>query len=201
MRIAAQIFLLVFLAACGQKQLTLSQEELMKYVLNPENGLSTTIDKEGVKLQVHYRPKDLIVLQNLTQSSKAEIDSIRNSLSEYDYFILGLSRDGREIETAYAGDQAKYTSVVQYLGAGVSENIHLINERDTVALYEALYIPHYGSSNMTSILLIFKGGVVKDDDRIKIVFDDPVFGTGKTEFDFEVNKLTRAPNIDVLNTY
>ena len=173
----------------------------MKYVLNPENGLSTSHDKEGVKLQVHYRPKDLIIQQNLNQRSKAEIDSLRNALSHYEYFILGLSREGREIETAYAGDQVKYNSVVQYLNAGITENIHLINERDTVDLYEALYIPHFGSSNTTSMLLIFKEGFAKDDDQIKIVFDDPVFGTGKTEFAFEVNKLRHAPNLDVLNTY
>jgi hypothetical protein len=201
MRAFTTIFLLAFLLACGQKQLILSQEELMKHVLNPENGLSASIDKEGVKLVMHYRPKDLIIHQNLSQSNRTEIDSLRKALADYEYFILGLSKEGREIESSYASDPARYNSVIQYLNSGITENIHMINERDTVDLYEALYIPHFGSSNTTSMLLIFKEGFVKDDDQIKIVFDDPIFGTGKTAFAFEVNNLTHAPNLDVLNTY
>jgi hypothetical protein len=196
-----QIIILCLLTACGQKQQTLSQEELKAYVLNPENGLSKTITKEGVKLFMQYKPKDLIIRQNLNTNNKTEIDSLRKALAGYEYFVLGLSKNEREIEGAYAGNAAKYASVVQYLSSGISENIHLISNKDTVDIYETLYVPGYGSSGATSVLLIFKEGYTKEDDEIKIVLDDYAFGTGKTEFAFDVNVLTHAPNLDVLTTY
>jgi hypothetical protein len=187
------IFSALLLLSCNPKPL--SREALNAYVLDVENGLRKIIEKNGVKLDLSYRPKDLVIAQEVASNDPDQWKAVSLRLDSLDYFILRLSRNGKEIETSYAGVPAAYTSVISYLSDGIAHDIQLKVQGQVIPLESVAFVPSFGSSNTTSLLLIFKSNLKTRSGDILLIFNDQKFGTGLNEFSFENQPVKNVPGL------
>lgn len=182
----------MLLSACDIQQ-PVSSDELKAYALNPENGLIRSITAGDITAEIIYHPKDLI----LEQEAEGDIDRWKEAeqkLDSLDYFILRLSRGGEEIENRYAGDPDKFSQVINYLSASIAENIYLENEKKHYP-ESAMLIRSYGMAGATSVLVVFKSCLSKQDGPVTVVFDDPLLGTGRNTFSFQCDDIKKTPRL------
>lgn len=184
------IALVAALASCSNGVRSLERNELMRYASDTPNGLTVATVKDGFQLKMMYKPKDLILDQNLTRPSSQSLDSLRAVLKEYDYFILQLSKDGREIEHYVADNQ---NALNQYLNSAIGNDLFLVAGNDTTYIDQTVYAPSFGSSTHTSVLIIFKSDLNERDHDFTIVFNDSFFRSGHSSFEFDIDNIKRIP--------
>lgn len=184
--------LLPMLFACNQNEL--SSEELMQYVMNPDHGLIKREERNGTVLEVYYKPSSLVVRQqNLDERDSSRKNHAESQLGKLDYFVLRLQRDGREIENGYAGDPNTFNDVINYLAYSISEDIKLIHGRDTIPVADIAYGRSFGAAKKTDLLVVFDSDLRNKDGSASVVLSDRLFGTGITQFSFDLSDLKNIP--------
>ena len=185
------------LMACQEKKIV-SEQELKDYVLDPENGLRKQSEKNGVDLEVIYRPSELIIAQQLDGiNDKEERSKTIKSFDSLTYFVLKLSRKGQEIENAYVSDEAKFVQVINYLSSSIGSNIYLLQESDTIRALDAVYTRMFGSATSTSVMAVFDTNLKEEKGSLKFYLDDTELGLGKNEFVFDISDIKKAPTINL----
>jgi len=174
-----------------------SKDELKVYPLNVKNGVIKSVDKSGIQIDVYFRPKDLIIAQELTPPvSKAELSKIKAQYDSLDYFILRLARNGKEIENRFISDPDRFSNVVSYLSGALAERVYLVLERDTIPALDAIYARTFGATSATQVMLIFKSDLMHRNGEVKLFYDDNFFGTGLNEFQFAIKDIKRIPRLN-----
>lgn len=189
------LFAVLCMASCNGSYVH-SKEELQAYVLNPDNRLVHEYTQGDLTVKIMYRPKDLVVQQQVTTGSLSEIDSLRELLKDYEYFVVSISGSGKEVESYYMERNAsRYGALTQYLSTGLADDISANVCGESIQVHEAHYVPHFGSSKSTSVLLVFKELYKGDRDDTAIVFSDSFFGLGTHEFSFDIDKIQKIPQL------
>jgi hypothetical protein len=190
------LFFLVLLWFSACKPKTISLDDLKKYPMDADNGLIQKIEKGDIVLEMYYKPKELIIAQQLTGVVDAEErNKITHQFDSLDYFVLRLSRKGNEIENSFAGDQQQFTEVVNYLSYEIAQNFSLTCGADTLAVLDAVYARTFGSATATSVMAVFQSNLTHRGEDAKVYFNDKRFGTGLSEFVFESDKIQSIPTL------
>ncbi len=194
-----QLLLILFLISLLGCNKIVSKQELLTYISDPSNGLQKKEQKNGCDIEAVYRPADLIVFQEIkgTSFSSPQIDSMKNYYQEFSYFLLRLSRDGKEITIPYASDPVKFNQVNDYLGFTIGKDVYLIQDHDTVKVHDFIHTRTFGSSPSSDVLFAFKIDLKKRNEQVRLIFDDHQFGLGFNEFLFEARDIKSAPSIDL----
>ena len=189
------LFSLLLLLGCKK---TATRQELLAYTFEPNNGLCQKEERNSNTIEAIYRPSDLILFQQLNGStwSSAQIDSLKTYYGRLDYFLLRLSRDGKEITISYAVDPSKFQQVNSYLGFEIGKDVFLVNQSDTIRVLDFIHTRTFGSSPSSDILFAFKSGLKSRSGKVKLVFNDQRFGLGLNEFTFNCSDIKSAPYID-----
>jgi hypothetical protein len=124
------------------------------------------------------------------------IDQIESQYDSLDYFILRLSKNGKEIENGFVSNSERFSNVVSYLSSSLAERVYLVLDRDTIPALDAMYARTFGATTATQVMLIFKSNLVHQDGNVKLVYDDNFFGTGLNEFQFDVKNIKRIPRLN-----
>lgn len=186
--------LLVGMLSCRPKQISLL--ELQQYPLDPQHGLIKSVDKGNTVLEMYYKPKDLILAQELDGvTSPGEQASIRKRLDSLDYFVLRLSRNGQQIENGYVSVPETHVKVVNYLSYNMAENLYMICGKDTLSVLDIAYAPTFGATAATNVMAVFKSNLKQSGASPTICFDDTVLGTGLTEFEFKNTDISNTPTL------
>lgn len=180
--------------SCSTKEMSVA--ELNRYILEEKNGLIKKISKNGVELEVLFRPSRLVAAQQLTGiTDVTERHKIKSEFDTLNYFVLHLSRKGAEIENSFVSTPSQFTELIDYLSFGVSRDIYLVIGRDTVRALDAVYARTFGSADATSVIVVFGGGALKKNGDPIFCFDDSVVGTGLTKFPFKKDDLEEVPTL------
>jgi hypothetical protein len=195
-----KFFLLVIalgLCACGKQKIT-TEQGLKDYVVDPENGLVKQQQKNGVELEVIYRPAELVLAQQLQAVTTTEerIKTMKN-FDSLSYFIIKLSRAGQEIENMYAGDPGKFQRVVDYLSFSLAPHVFIIHREDTITAYDAVYARSFGSATSTSVMTVFDTRLKEKSGVIRFCLDDAELDVGFNEFEFDLDNIKKAPTINL----
>jgi hypothetical protein len=186
------LLLAVLVSSCFYHTGHASKEELVQYILNPENSLVKTEQRDGFEVQVLYRPNDLIAEQMTVSKTQPEWDSISRELASYRYFIVKISKDNKELETYAATSPELHLKLIEHLNGGIAQDFVAIFEKDTLEVDQVVYTPFFGSANQTSFMLVFNIGERKPT-AIDLVFNDSFFGLGRFVFDYK--DLSRIPRL------
>lgn len=186
--------LTVLVSSCFYRTRYATKEELVQYILNPENNLIKTEQRNGFDVQVLYRPNDLIAEQMTVAGTQPEWDSLSQALSPYRYFIVKLSKDNRELETHAASSPELHLKLIEYLNGGIAQDFTAIAGKDTLEVDQVVYTPFFGSANQTSFMLVFNTSDSKPS-AIALIYNDSFFGLGRFEFEFEHTDLNRIPRL------
>lgn len=175
----------------------ISKDDLKAYPLSVKNGLIKSIDKSGIQIDVYYRPKDLIIAQELTLPvNETKINTIETQYDSLDYFMLRLSKNGKEMESSFAGNPERLSEVVSYLSSSIADRVYMVLEQDTISTLDAIYDRTFGATTTTQIMLIFKSNLKDQNGEVKLFYDDNFFGTGLCEFHFDIKRIKRIPRLN-----
>src|SRR5687767_2030564 len=130
MKFPLTLIICVLLFACNDQRIV-TEQQLKDYIMDPENGLRKVTEKNGIDMEVIYKPIDLILAQQMDgvidkQERMKTIDNFAN----LSYFIIKLSRKGQEIENAFVSDNDKFVRVINYLSSSIANNIYVVTEQD-----------------------------------------------------------------------
>lgn len=202
MRIAGSLLLICTLSISWQrcKPKEVSFEELRAYAANTENGLRKSETASGILVEVQYRPTDLWVRQELGESpaDTASINRLRRKYSQYDYYIVSLSRDGREALTP-RGDMAHYSELVQVLSFRMGEYITMTTDKgDTISVSDTNLGRTYGMGQSTDLLVVFSRRGTERCTWVQLNLNEFGLGTGNQRFRFLARDLRKVPNISFM---
>ena len=172
-------------------------EELTAYAQDPQHGLVQEKQVGAVRMQVQYRPTDLLVAQELSESPDAEqVKALRAKYGRYAYFILSFSQDNQEALYQRA-DYGQFSETLQNLAFRMNRFTQLTTERqDTIPLVDFAYPRLYGHGSSTQVMLVFDRTKIPDNDWVQLTVEDVGLGTGRQHFRFDNKQLHNAPSIN-----
>lgn len=197
MRVLLIILVFSGLLSCGGRSIV-SEQELKDYIMDPEHGLCRREAKNGIDMEVVYRPSELVSAQQVAGvTDQKEREKIIRNFASLTYFIIKLSRNGQEIENAYVSDNDKFLQVTSYLSAGIAQDLYLVNKGDTIRALDAVSTRMFGAATATTVMAIFDTDVKDKDGSLRFCFDDTGLGLGLNEFEFDTDDINKAPTLNL----
>lgn len=192
------IIILGLLSACSSPTF-LSEKELKAYVRDTENEVSREREFKGYKINVTYRPSDLLIAQETrgeTTVDSAKLTKLRNKYSNYYYFLLSLSRNNKEAEYQAGGGQRQFSELVQTLAFRMSDYVNLTTSaQDTIPVGDYIYPRTYGMSDASTLMFAFNKEKAKDKEWIQFNMKELGLGIGNMNFRFDTDQLENTPKI------
>ena len=198
-KIGVRFFLVLLLFSFLGCSKVVSKQELLNYTLDSENGLLKKEEKSNSVVEVLYRPNDLMLLQEIKGRSFdfSQIDSVKKYFQGFSYFLLRLSRNGKEITIPYAANPVKFNQANDYLGFGIGKDVYLVQSRDTIKVQDFIHTRTFGSSPSSDVLFAFKTDLRKKSGQVRFIFNDQQFELGLNEFSFDISDIKSTPSIDL----
>jgi hypothetical protein len=190
------LLLLLIISSCTKTFDT--QEEMIDYIKDEDNGYSYKKTVIGVDYVLQYRPTDLLVKQELGDKiDAAQVDKLRQKYNKYLYFNLSMSKNNQELLNGMASDKAKFGQMVNELAFGMEEKVHLYTpEKDTLAMADFIYPRMYGMSNSTSIMIAYpRDSKFMAKDYLNFVIEDLGLDTGDIKFKLNTQALQKEPQL------
>ncbi len=193
-RLYLAVILLFAITACQPEFLT--KEELSAYVSDEENGLKKSVDLGNSRVEVLYRPTDLMVQQELG-SEPADTSILRTMRGKYDgyyYFVLSLSNNNKEALHQTGG--AQYSDLVQTLSFRMNDYVSLTTSaQDTIPVGDFILNRTYGLGSSTDLLFVFNKERALDKEWVQFNLNELGLGIGNQRFRFRVKDLQKVPKI------
>jgi hypothetical protein len=192
------IVICIALGACSTPEF-LSEKELKAYVRDAENGMSKEREFKGYKVNVTYRPNDLLVAQETrgeTIVDSVELARLKGKYNNYYYFLLSLSRNNKEAEYQAGGGMGQFSELVQTLSFRMSEYVNLTTSaQDTIPVGDYIYPRTYGMSDASTLMFAFNKEKAKGKEWIQFNMKELGLGIGNMNFRFDTEKLEHTPKI------
>jgi hypothetical protein len=179
----------------------LSEEDLKKYVLNSENGLTKELTVDDFRISATYRPTDLWVAQELGSSTDStQIEKLKEKYGSHYYFVLGLSKNGREAIQAATMPQMQFSELLQIISFRMDSYVNMTTAQlDTIPLAAFTYTRSFGLGGSNDILLVFDKKKTEKQDWVQINLAEFGLGLGRQSMRFKCQDLEIAPKIDFKN--
>jgi hypothetical protein len=189
------MFYVLCLCSCSTSEY-LTPDELAVFVRQKEHGLCKVVEKGGVKLEVIYRPTDLLVGQELENPiDTTAINRLRKKYSSHYYFILSLSKDNKEA-LHQTENLETYSDLVETMSFRMPEYVSLTTSNsDTIAVSDFMLNRTFGMSASTDILFAFDKEKSKNKEWVQFNLDEIGLGAGDQTFRFRVKDLENVPQI------
>jgi len=187
-----------FIQCCQPSILT--EEELSAYLLDESNGLSQSKQVGNIKMQVTYRPTDLLVMQELDDpKNPVEIENLRSKYSNYHYFIMSLSAGEKDALYGASVSQAQFSDNLQTLSFRMGQYVQMLADRsDTIPVADYTYNRNFGMSTSSNLLFVFSREQAEEAKELTFQTKEFGLGTGIQNFRFETNRLSEIPKLKEL---
>lgn len=195
------IFLLSFSIGCSTKMAT--ENELIEYVREVDNGLIKTTKRGDIEVSAVYRPLDLIVAQELGNNlpDEKQIEQVREKYRQNAYFVLSVSNDNKDALYSTANSYSHFSENLQKLSFRMPEYLFMTTSaRDTVELLDFNYSRMHGMGASTQVLLAFDKDKLQDKEWVQLNLKEMGFGVGRVNLRFKGKDIEKTPQIDFLTT-
>lgn len=185
------VSLLLILCCCSSRPVSVKQIE--EYITNEANGLKKTVQMDESTISIAYRPTDLIIQQEISDEhlSSLEVDSIKRKYSDYHYFVVNISRRGKEALRMVDNDE--YGELFQTMAFRMPQYVSLTTGSDTILLVDYAIHPTYGASKSTDLMFVFDK--LNDSDWIQFNLNEFGLGLGNHRFRFMKRDLAMVPSL------
>ncbi len=188
----------MFFISCSQKSFD-SEQQLLEFLQDEVNDYKQHKTVNGVDFSLMYRPTDLLVKQEIGNSSMPldSINMLRDKYKHYIYFNLSMSKNGQELLSAVPKNRNEFGSMVNQLVFGMHEKIHLLTQQnDTIELVDYVYPRMYGMSKTTSMMFVYPREKQKlDTKKLQFTIEDLGLQTGEVKFTIDTDKIINEPNL------
>jgi hypothetical protein len=194
----AGIVCILMINACARPAKARDEAELTKYTMVPKHGLVQEKIKDKVKMQMFYRPTDLLVAQTLNdRSDNNEIKQSREQYGNYAYFILSISNEDKDALNTMSGSYQNFSENLQTLAFRMQDYLEMITSRhDTIPLADFHFPRLYGMGGATQMMLVFDCEKIKQSEWVRIRLKETGLGHGNQVFRFLVKDMIKAPEIN-----
>lgn len=176
--------------SCGPS--TASEAEIKAFLKDEGNGLIKKVEDSGFDIEVLYRPTDFIVKQQMKKGTLNEIDSLRKAYGNYHYFLLTISKEGKDLETNFAYDLGNFANKISFLASNFSSKLYLQTANKDYTLNDYVYTRSYGIGQ-SQFLLVFENPTEAEFD---LTIEGYELGFGKVQFAFHQNDIKKIPNLN-----
>jgi hypothetical protein len=185
--------------ACGSSPKIVSRPEMIKYIQDKEHGLVQEQEVNGTQVRLSYQPASLLAAQEIgdaRQASKVVIDSVEKKYAKNYYFLLKLSKGGKEA-IRQLGSFSRYSDMVQVLSFQMHRFVNVTTpQKDTVPLADYLFDQTYGMSDANTVLLCFDKEKLGNKKELEVNIAECGLGTGNLKFKFNQKDLQKVPALD-----
>jgi hypothetical protein len=189
--------MILSLGACSKELLT--EDQLKKYVMDEEHGVRKVIQSGDFKLDVLLRPTDLLVLQEL-KSTDADSTALLRLRKKYEgqyYFILNISKNGREVVTPGQLPGEDFSEVLQTVSFRLGNYVTMTTEKqDTIPLVDFVFNRTFGMGAGSEVLLVFDKKKIQHPDWLQINLTEMGLGLGLQTLRFRHNDLEAVPSLN-----
>ncbi|MEI9920514.1 MAG: hypothetical protein WDO14_17235 [Bacteroidota bacterium] len=186
------LFIVILLAGCSGTRWT-DENGLVAYVQDEDNGLRKSEETDGFRITATYRPSDFIARQQMLGTTMEEYDSLLKLYSKYSYFIVDISKQGKDLETAFVMERSDFASQISYLASRFSEKISVRIDDEVKPVSDFIYERSYGMTK-SEFLVAFDG--INESD-FHLVIDGSELGFGEVSFPFEKNQIKSIPKLRI----
>jgi hypothetical protein len=184
------IILLFFAMACSKVK-PVSERELNEYVLDEKNGLIQTVEENGLKITMTYRPSEFIAKQQIIKNTRLEYDSLNEYFSSYLYFLMEITYNNKDLETSFALKPSNFASNISYLSDKMGEDIKLVSETETLPIVDYVYARSYGVGPSQFLLAFEK----PKSNQFQVEMKTYAIGIGNHSFSFNKKDLENRPHL------
>lgn len=188
---------MLILWSCGSKTFK-SKDELVAHLQDVDNGYHFDKSVNGIDYALTYRPTDLMVLQFIDDEDRTDkVDQLREKYSDYLYFNLSMSANGKELLNQKAQNRAEYGAKVNQLSFGMADKVFLTDQqKDTLALLDYTFPRTYGMGRSTSLLLVYENDhEAMQQEHLFLTVKDLGYGTGEVSFKIDTKKIRQQPRL------
>jgi len=177
----------------------MGKQELVRYISDEKHGLIQKKELGGFDVSIQYQPAELLVERELNEQNRTNqffVDSIQKKYSNYYYFQMYLSKNGKEA-IRQLGSFSRYGDMVQVLSFGLHQFVNLTTpQKDTLQLTDYLFEQTYGISQKNRILLVFDKTKIKDPHQVEVNLSECGLGLGNLKFVFQREQLDNVTQLD-----
>jgi len=198
MRFFCVILTALALSSCSRPEF-LTPEELQLFILDEENNLKKSEEVNNYRIEVTYRPTDLLVNQEIGDElvDGNKLEQLQKKYNGYYYFILSLSKNKKEALHQMDGDMERYSELVQTLSFEMTQYANLTTStQDTIPVGDFILNRTYGVSASTDILFAFNKEKSRGKDWVQFNLNEFGLGVGNQRFRFSTKDLDNAPKIN-----
>lgn len=194
------LFLVLFLVvsfSCSTTQFK-DEKEFNAYLLDKGNGYMQDVVRQNFKVQLLYRPTDLLVAQELREPFSADtsqINSLKRKYENYRYFILSISSNGQDALNA-STNYAAFSENLSNLAFKMGDYVNMTTSaNDTIPVADYHFPRLYGGGGATQLLFAFHKEEMKNTEWVQFNLLDIGMGFGDTIFRFETKKILEEPKL------
>jgi len=183
-------------ASCTPNHLT--EDELRKYILDADHGLTKEVVIDDFKVSATFRPTDLLIAQEVSSPADTiQINRLKKKYGDHYYFVLALSRNGREAIQAGTLPQDQFSELLQTISFRMGAFITLTTSRqDTIPLADFAYTRTFGMGGSNDILRVFNKERITDQQWVQINLAEFGLGLGRQSLKFNCKDLDNIPRIE-----
>jgi hypothetical protein len=188
--------LAVILQGCSGAEVE-SLDELRRYLADPAHQLTQEKEANGIKCVAQYRPTDVILYQHAADITSTGIDSLRSRFDDKMYFVLSLSKDGREA-LHQLDNYSEYSSVLHTLSFEMNMKVKLITDKNTSRQPLDFALNRtYGIDQATDLLFVFDRKDLNDSEWIEFRVAEFGLGLGDLAFTFLMSDIEKTPRLKI----
>jgi hypothetical protein len=187
---------LILLSTTACQSRFFSQDELIAFASNEENGLKKSVDLGKTKVEVMYRPTDLMVQQEtgIEAVNTSHLEALRRKYNNYLYFILSLSNNDKE--ALHQTNGLQYSELVQTLSFRMNDYVSLTTSaQDTIPVGDFILNRTYGLSSSTDLLFVFNKEKAVGKEWVQFNLNELGLGIGNQRFRFKAKDLQNVPRL------
>ena len=190
------IFLGILLSSCTHNTFD-TEEELLVFIKDTENGYLYQKTINGVDFSLLYKPTDLLVNQEIGDINSKKLMELREKYNNYLYFTFTMSKNNQELLSAAPNNRNEFGAMVNQLAFGMGDKVHLYTEKkDTIQLADYIYPRMYGMSNSTQILFVYpKEKVSLQSKFLAFTIEDIGLNTGEVKFKIPTKHIINQPEL------
>lgn len=183
---------IVLLFGCTRSKFE-SQDQIWEYINDPAHGLKQELQANNYTISIYYKPKPLLILQELRiNDSIQEISKLQSKYKNYDYFIIQYKKkDGIPMLDE---ERSKYSDLLRSI-AYRFQDYAFIKKGDysKIPPVDFSYFPTFNLRDQLELLLVFRNDHYQGLEKVGIHIRDVGFGIGDQIFEFDIDKIKNIP--------
>jgi hypothetical protein len=182
---------LCFMFSC--KHTINNRSQLIQYVNDLENGLTSHKEINNITTSVNYTPWQLFAIKEKDIRDREKFSS-KYQLKDKLFFVFSLSFKNRELLKQLNYEQ--YSEIIQVLSFKMNEFIELIPDSGQPVEPEICQFQQtYGLSKANSLIIAFKKNRILSYKHLTVRINEFGLNTGNLNYVFNVNDINRIPEI------